>query len=167
MYCDVCRVWIANHSVAVRNHENGAAHKEKLAESASPVARCSFARALPPRPCACCEHGTAPPAYPPPRSRRAPSRRPAPPAACTRTLACPNAQHARPRLTRAELQGMRRKAQDEERQLEEARRAMGAIEAEAARAYGEDVAAAVRPEDQLGPALPGAWRCVLALGFRA
>lgn len=33
MYCDVCRVWISNHSVAIRNHENGSGHKEKLEQS--------------------------------------------------------------------------------------------------------------------------------------
>ena len=52
---------------------------------------------------------------------------------------------------------MRRKAQDSERELEDARRAMGAIEAAARKAYSEDLAgAAVRPEDQHGPPLPGA-----------
>jgi hypothetical protein len=56
----------------------------------------------------------------------------------------------------AELQNMRRKGQDDERQREEAQRSLGAIEAAARKAYNEDIAAAVRPEDQLGPALPGA-----------
>ena len=33
-YCDVCKVWISNHSVAIRNHENGSGHKEKMQQSA-------------------------------------------------------------------------------------------------------------------------------------
>jgi hypothetical protein len=41
---------------------------------------------------------------------------------------------------------MRRNAQQEERQLEDARRALGGIEAAARKAYAEDIAAAVRAE---------------------
>jgi hypothetical protein len=56
---------------------------------------------------------------------------------------------------------MRRNAQQEERQLEDARRALGGIEAAARKAYADDIAAAVRPEDQLGPAMPGAPRLII------
>ena len=34
LWCDVCRVYIKNHLNAVRNHEQGKSHKEKLADRA-------------------------------------------------------------------------------------------------------------------------------------
>jgi hypothetical protein len=38
-WCDVCRCWIKNHPVAIRMHEQADGHKEKVEDSAFPVAQ--------------------------------------------------------------------------------------------------------------------------------
>ena len=46
-YCDVCRVWISNHAQAIRNHEMGSGHKDKMQQSASHAAARCAARSAP------------------------------------------------------------------------------------------------------------------------
>ena len=48
----MCKVWISNHSVAIKNHENGSGHKEKMQQSAFFSSHAAL-RGAAPAPAAC------------------------------------------------------------------------------------------------------------------